>query len=58
MPEIKHDAPLSEIYIWENGKRSRVYRGDTREHIAWKMKEHEAQNPELVRADPPAPVTA
>ncbi len=37
---IAHDAPLTEIRCVENGVRFRVYRGDTQEHIDWKLYEH------------------
>jgi hypothetical protein len=50
---IKHDAPLTEVWCVENGHRQRVYRGDTQEHIDWKMHEHRvgqkfSHRPELI----------
>lgn len=50
---IRHDAPLSEIWCVENGVRHRVYRGDSQEHIEWKLYEHRvgqkhSHRPELI----------
>lgn len=39
--DIPHDAPLTEIWAVEkSGRRFRVYRGDTRAHIEWKIEEY------------------
>lgn len=39
--KIPHDAPLTEVWATgTSGKRLRVYRGDTRAHIEWKVKEY------------------
>lgn len=45
---IEHDTVLSEVWVTENGHRHRVYRGDTKEHIAWKLKKYELYHPELI----------
>lgn len=49
MPEIVHDAPMTEIYAWTKaGTRHRVYRGDTAEHIAWKMNKYKDRKIEVI----------
>jgi hypothetical protein len=45
---IVHDAPLTEVYATEKGHRHRVYRGDTQEHIDWKLHEYRHRFPELI----------
>lgn len=37
--DIPHDAPLTEIWVQHGGGRFRVYRGDTKAHINWKIDE-------------------
>jgi hypothetical protein len=48
MPDIKHDAELTEIWVWERGERHRVYRGDTQEHIDWKLNHYRKHKHEII----------
>jgi hypothetical protein len=45
---IQHDSPITEIWVTENGRKLRVYRGDTKAHIEWKLKEHKDKDPETI----------
>lgn len=53
MPEVVHDAPLSEIWVTEKGHRHRVYRGDTQAHIDYKLAKYDACRPEIILVPPP-----
>lgn len=55
MPKIPHDAPLTDIYIKDpnTGERRRVYHGDTKAHIQWKMHEHRNSKPEKIEVQIP-----
>lgn len=49
--EIEHDTVISEVWatdVWGTRGRVRIYRGDTKEHINWKLNEYKDHHPELV----------
>lgn len=54
MPEIPHDAPLTEIWVTDMGQRFRVYRGDTQAHIAWKLHKYRNKKHEIIEIEPDA----
>lgn len=48
MPEIKYDAPLTEIWTLDGDTRKhRVYRGRTKAHIEWKIEEYQRRKIEF-----------
>lgn len=52
--DLPRDAPLTEVWIWENAVRRRVYRGSVQAHIDWKLDQYSKSRPELVEIDEPA----
>ena len=43
--------PIMEVWVTDNGRRYRVYRGRNAEHAGWKMQHHAGREPELVVID-------